>query len=325
MTEKEKPRILYVKHILETYSDEEHTLSLADIAARLADDYGITAHRITLTRDIKELSEYGLDIVTVRSTQNRYFVGTRLLEMPELRLLHDAIASSKCLTDKKSDALTDKLAALCSVHQAAALRNRVGTVCADKPQNEHVYYIIDAIYEAMHKGRKIAFQYTEYTPAKELVLRGDGEQYVLSPYACVWNGDYYYVIGWSDKREDMTAFRVDRIAGCPTLCDEAIVPPPAQLDMNEHIKSMFHMFGGEIATVELLCDNALMKTVIDRFGADVQTAIADDAHFKVSADVMLSPTFYGWLFEFGGKIRLVSPANAVAQYKDMVKAAFENI
>lgn len=325
MTAQEKPRILYVKHILETYSDEDHTLSLGDIAARLQTDYGLKAHRTTLTRDIKELCEYGMDIVTVRSTQNRFFVGTRLLEMPELRLLHDAIASSKCLTDKKSEALTEKLSALCSVHQAAALRDRMGMVCADKPQNEHVYYIIDAIYEAMHKGRKIAFRYTEYTPAKKLVLRGDGEQYILSPYACVWSGDYYYVVGWSDKREDITAFRVDRIAECPVLCEESVVPPPAGLDVNEYTKSLFHMFSGEAATVELLCDNALMKTVIDRFGADVQTAIVDDAHFTVTANVSLSPTFYGWLFEFGGKIRLLSPATAVEEYKDMVKAAFESM
>ena len=325
MTAYEKPRILYVKHILETYSDEEHTLSLNDIIKRLEQDYDLKAHRTTLTRDINELIAYGMDIVTVRSTQNRYFVGTRLLEMPELRLLHDAIASSKCLTDKKSDALTEKLSALCSIHQAATLRERIGSVCADKPQNESIYYIIDAIYEAMQLGRKIAFYYTEYTPAKELVLRGDGEQYVLSPYACVWNGDYYYVIGWSDKREDITAFRVDRIAGCPTLCDGAVVPPPAGLNIGDYTKSLFHMYSGEAATVELLCDNELMKTVIDRFGADVQTAIVDDAHFKVTADISLSPTFYGWLFEFGGKIRLLSPDKALAAYKAMVTAAFNNL
>ncbi len=325
MKKQDKPRILYVKHILETYSDETHPLTLQDITKRLLDDYGIEAYRTTLTRDIHDLILFGMDIVTVRSTQNRYFVGARLFEDPELRLLKDAIGSSKCLTDKKSDQLIKKLSTLCSVYQADTLLHGTHTVYADKPQNELIYYIIDAIYEAMDHGRKIAFCYNEYTPEKEVVLRGDGEQYILSPYACVWNGDYYYVIGWSDKRDDIAAFRIDRIAERPVMCDEAITPPPDDFDIHEYTKTLFHMFKGAPATVELLCDNDMMKTIIDRFGTDVHTAIVDEAHFKVTAAVSLSPTFYGWLFEFGGKIRLISPDTAVEEYRQMATAALQDL
>ncbi len=321
MSAVDSPRILYIKHILEQYSDENHPLSFSDINRHLYELTGQTAHRATLTKDIAALCAFGMDIITIHSTQNRYFVGSRLFEVPELRLLTDAIHSSKCLTDKKSAVLIQKLATLTSVHQAAAIADYPLSPTMSKPVNEQIYYIIDAIHAAIGRGRKICFRYTEYTPEKELVLRGDGEQYTLSPYACVWNGDYYYVIGWSDKRQSVTSFRVDRIAHTPVITDEPLVPAPAHFDVQEYASGLFRMFQGEPATVELLCDNELMKTVIDRFGADVFTEVADEAHFRVKATVSLSPIFYGWLFGFGGKIRLVSPSHAVDAYRTMLEDA----
>ena len=315
------PRILYVKQILERFSDEQHPMAIADINRHLYELCGQTAHRGTLTKDIAALCAFGMDIITVHSTQNRYFVGSRLFETPELRLLIDAIHSSKCLTEKKSRQLIDKLATFTSVHQAAALAQHPLSPTLSKPTNEQVYYIIDAIHEAIDRGRKIRFQYLEYTPEKEHVLRGDGEEYMLSPYACLWNGDYYYVIGWSDKRDKEVAFRVDRIAHTPTVTEEALIPPPAHFDVQEYASAVFRMFQGEPATVELLCDNELMKTVIDRFGSDVFTQVVDDTHFRVVTSVSLSPTFYGWIFSFAGKIRLLSPQKAIDDYRTMLTVA----
>ncbi len=317
----DSPRILYVKHILEQYSDENHTLSIADINRHLYELCGQTAHRATLTKDIAALCAFGMDIITIHSTQNHYFVGSRLFETPELRLLIDAIHSSKCLTEKKSRLLIDKLAALTSVHQAEALAQYPLSPTLTKPINEQIYYIIDAIHAAIDRGRKIRFQYTDYTPEKELVLRGDGEEYLLSPYACLWNGDYYYVIGWSDKRQSEATFRVDRIAHTPVVTDEPLLPPSEHFDVRDYASTMFRMFQGEPAVVELLCDNDLMKTVIDRFGADVHTQVVDPERFRVTASVSLSPTFYGWVFSFGGKIRLLSPPSAVDDYRTMLENA----
>lgn len=325
MHDNDKARTLCIKQVLERYSDEEHSLSLADINGYLQELYGFTCHRTTLTKDIETLTAHGMDIICVRSTQNRYFVGSRMFEIPELRLLTDAISSSKCLTEKKSEALIDKLTGFCSVHQAARLRERPTAPGTDKPANEQIYYIIDAIYDAMEQGCKIAFHYTDYLPDKTLVLRGDGEQYLLSPYACVWSGDYYYVIGWSDKRQDVTTFRVDRIAHTPTLCDEEAVPPPAGFDVHDYARAVFRMFKGESAEVTMLVDNDLMKNVIDRFGSDVHTVIADDEHFYLTTEVSLSPTFYGWVFSFGGKIRLLSPERAVNEYAAMLHEAVAHL
>ncbi len=325
MEKEQKPRLLAVLKILETYSDEQHPLTFADLTRLLKEQYDITAHRTTLQRDLDELSAFGVDIVKARSTQNRFFIGERVLQTPELRLLADAIGSSKCLTEKKSKELTDKLCSLVSIHQAEVLRNRPLNAPVTKPKNEQIYYIIDAINSAIDRKKVIRFTYTDYTPDKQAVLRGDGEVYTLSPYACIWNGDYYYVVGWSHKRHDITVFRVDRIAAPPEVTEESAVPPPAGFDLCEYSKTMFQMYHGKDVIIELQCANELMRAVIDRFGDDVQTEILDEAHFKVIAPVSLSPTFYGWLFEFGGAIRILAPTEAKDAYYNMVMKAAASV
>lgn len=325
MEKEQKPRILAVLKLLQTYSDEQHPLTFADMTRLLKEQYGINAHRTTLQRDIDELLAFGVDIVAVRSTQNRFFIGERVFQTPELRLLADAIGSSKCLTEKKSAELTDKLCSLVSVHQADVLRKRPLAATVTKPKNENIYYIIDAINNAIDQRKAIRFTYTDYTPDKQTVLRGDGEIYTLSPYACIWSGDFYYVIGWSHKRHDITAFRVDRIAAPPEVSEESAVPPPMGFDLCEYSSSVFQMYKGKEVTVELQCANSLMKAVIDRFGDDVQTEIMDEEHFKVTAPVSLSPTFYGWVFEFGGLIRILAPAEAKDAYAQMVMKAANSL
>lgn len=325
MSEQPLSRTLCVLKILEQYSDEAHPMTLQQIIALLSEQYGIHAHRTTLTKDMAELAAYGVDIVKQQSTQNRYFIGSRVFEIPELRLLIDAIHSSKCLTSKKSEELIDKLTTLASVHQGKRLRERPLYTLVTKPKNEQIYYIIDTVNRAIEQGKQICFQYLEYQPDKTTVLRNNGEVYTLSPYACMWNGDYYYVIGWSEKHRSLTSFRVDRIAAVPDITDTPVLPPPAGVDPEEYSKTVFQMYGGPLATVRLQCNNDLMKIVIDRFGEDVEVIDYDDKHFTVSVKVRLSPPFYGWLFEFGGKIRLIAPDIAIDVYKKMMDAAFGDL
>ena len=325
MVKPAKPRLLAVRKILETYSDEQHPLTFTEMTRLLQEEYDITAHRTTLQRDLDELIAFGVDIVSARSTQNRFFIGERMFQTPELRLLADAIGSSKCLTEKKSADLTDKLCSLVSIHQAALIRTRTLEASVTKPRNENIYYIIDAINHAVDRHKAIRFTYYDYTADKQRILRGDGEIYTLSPYACVWNGDFYYVIGWSHKRHDLTVFRVDRITAPPEIADESAIPPPAGFDLGDYIKSVFQMYKGKEVTVELQCRNELMKAVIDRFGEDVETEILDEDSFKVTAPISLSPTFYGWVFEFGGAIRILAPDEAKDAYREMVLKAADNL
>lgn len=315
-------RTLCVYKILDRYSDEAHPLTLRQIIELLHEQYQLHAHRTTVTKDIAELTAYGVDIVTVHSTQNRYFIGNRVFEIPELRLLIDAIHSSKCLTSKKSRELIDKLTTLASVHQADVLKARPLSDCIYKPKNEQIYYIMDTIHQAIDEGRQIEFQYFDYAPDKTVVLRNDGEVYRLSPYACLWSGDHYYAIGWSEKHQNVSAFRVDRVAGVPTLGEKAIQPPDG-FDLQEYTKTVFEMYGGPLVNVELRCQSDMMKVILDRFTDDVEVTQSDDNGFTVTVKVPLSPTFYGWLFTFGGQIRLQSPSFAVNIYKEMLQKNLE--
>ena len=223
-----KPRILYLKKILEERTDEEHPLSTTQLINILNDEYGISAHRTTVTKDIAALQEFGMDIVTIHSTQSKYFVASRKFELPELKLLIDAVESSKFITKKKSETLIEKIHTMTSPGQVAKLKRNNYVVNRIKPDNEQIYYIIDAINDAINAGKQISFQYYDYTGLKKKVLKNKGEVYKLSPYKLLWCGDYYYVLGYSEKKSKVINFRVDRIASKPEILDKDIIPIPEQ-------------------------------------------------------------------------------------------------
>lgn len=302
-----KPRILYLKKILEERTDEEHPLSTTQLINILNEEYGISAHRTTVTKDIAALQEFGMDIVTIHSTQSKYFVASRKFELPELKLLIDAVESSKFITKKKSDALIEKIHTLTSPAQVKKLKRNNYVVNRIKPDNEQIYYIIDAINDAINMGKQISFRYYDYTGLKKKVLRNKGEIYKLSPYKLLWNGDNYYVIGYSEKKRKVINFRVDRIAGTPEILDKDVIAMPDDFDIENFTKEVFFMFPGKSIMVDLRCDNSLMKTMVDRFGEDVTTLAYDMISFRIQTEVSASPTFFGWVFGFNGKVQILAP------------------
>ena len=320
-----KPRILCLLKLLEKYTDEDHQLTTSELSLLLEKEYGITVHRITFKKDIEELQAMGYDIVETRSSQNKYFLGARDFELPELKLLIDAVESSKFITYTKSKELIEKINNLASVHQIEKLKRNNYVVKNVKPNNEQIYYIVDAINDAINANKQISFQYYDYTGLKKKVLKNKGEIYKLSPYHLVWNGDYYYVLGYSKKREKVISFRVDRIANVPNILDIDNIPIPKDFDLNGFTKSVFFMYGGDKVQVNLRCENDLMKTIIDRFGDDVITLAYDMESFRVIVDVEASPTFYGWVFGFQGKVEILSPKNIKEEYLEMIINSYKNI
>lgn len=320
-----KPRILYLMKILEQYTDEEHPLTTKQLIEKLQDEYGISAHRTTLTKDIAALQEFGMDIVTVHSTQCKYFVGSRNFELPELKLLIDAVESSKFITAKKSNALIEKIHTLTSQGQISKLKRNNYVVDRIKPDNEQIYYIVDAINDAINDGKQISFQYYDYSGLKKKVLKNKGEVYKLSPYKLLWSGDYYYVIGYSEKKGKVINFRVDRIAATPMILTEQALPMPNDFDLENFTKEVFFMYSGNEVVVDLRCDNSLMKTMIDRFGEDVKTLAYDMTSFRLITEVSASPTFFGWVFGFGGKVQILAPQELKKQYHKMILQASQDM
>ena len=320
-----KPRILYLMKILQEETDEEHPITTKQLIEKLQEDYGISAHRTTLSKDIAALQEFGIDVVTVHSTQCKYFVGSRKFELPELKLLIDAVESSKFITSKKSEALIEKIHSLTSRGQVSKLKRNNYVVDRIKPNNEQIYYIVDAINDAINVGKQISFQYYDYSGLKKKVLKNKGEVYKLSPYKLLWSGDYYYVIGYSEKKGKVINFRVDRIAATPTILSDNAVPMPEDFDLENFTKEVFFMFSGEEVVVDLRCDNSLMKTMIDRFGEDVKTLAYDMTSFRLITEVSASPTFFGWVFGFGGKVQILAPQEVKEEYRRMIANANKDV
>lgn len=324
MQNESKLRLLYIQKILNEMTNETHPLSTVQIIEILKKCYGIESHRTTVSEDIDVLQSFGVDIVKIRSKQSKYFIGSRLLQTPELKLLLDAVDSSKTITRKKSKLLIAKLLSTTDKYTASALRESLRAGERIKPENEQVYYIVDAIETAIRLNKKIAFRYFRYNEKKERVLRQDGEEYIFSPYTTVWNGDYYYMIGASEKHSGVSTFRVDRVAERPRILEQDSDPMPAEFSAEAYLRSTFRMFDSKHETVTLQCANDTMDSLIDRFGEELDIQPCDEETFLATVDIALSHIFYNWVFGFCGKIRILAPTTAQEEYKTMLLTAIKN-
>ena len=313
-----KRRVLVLLQFLYKETDEDHQITSDELVAYLKEN-GVPANKKTLKSDLDLMVDAGIDIVTVSSKPNRYFWGDRQFEMPELKLLIDAVASSRFITEKKSRELTRKLTDLASVNQKKELRRHIHAAGGRvKPRNEKIYYIVNDINEAINKRRRISFRYFEYDGEKNRVYRNDGNEYELSPYALFWNDDFYYVVGWSREHDNVSVFRVDRIDTIRILGERAVKKPEGY-SIGDYSRRIFEMYDGETARVTLECENFLMKYVIDRFGEDVNTHPKGNDRFVANVEVALSPNFYAWVFRFAGGMRILAPQNAVDRLVEMAE------
>lgn len=315
-TSNTKKRLLLILELLYRYSDEENPISTTEITEYL-NEQGLSVDRKTLKNDLDLLIAMDYDIVSIKSSPKQYFWGNRIFEIPELKLLIDAVSSSRFITKKKSDELIRKISSLASAEQAKQLKRHIVSTGRAKTDNKKIYYIVDTISDAINHKKKIQFKYTEYNEHKEKVLRHDGEVYTISPYVLYWNEDYYYVVGYSEKREDIIAFRVDRLYE-PEVIDEYAKAKPDCFDINDYAGKIFKMYSGEETIVEIECENSLMKYIIDRYGLDIETEIKSDNTFIARVSAALSPTFYSWIFQFAGRIKIISPNEAKKEFENMI-------
>ena len=318
---KAKLRPFYVAKMLYEQTDEEHYLTIAQIIDQLNNQYGISTSRGTVGDDIKVLQEFGVEIEVEQSTQNRYYLIGRRFDLPELKALIDAVESARFIPTDKSSALVSKLSLLASPFVAPNLVRNVDVENRIKADNEKVYYIMEALNDAINDKKKVSFQYYTYNRNKERVAKHDGEVYVFSPYKMIWNGDYYYVVGYSEKHGSVGSFRVDRIVTTPQILSEEQQEPPKDFDLNIYLNSMFRMYNGERKQIELVCDNELMDSIIDRFGNDVNVSVYDANSFKANVTTSVGNVFYSWIFGFGGRVTINSPEDVKEEYAEMVAAA----
>lgn len=314
-----KNRALYIFKYLWEHTDENHPATTKDIMEYLA-SCGIPTTRKTVAEDVNELQNAGLDVVCNRSRQNEYFIGSRHLELAELKLIVDAVQAAKFISSRKSVELIDKVSALASPHQAVELKRSLYVDGKVKTSNEKVYYIVDMLHTAIQSQKTVTFKYLEFTPEKQKAYRHKGQTYILSPYDLVWSNDAYYVFGFSESHGKVVKFRVDRIYGAE-LAEAPYHPKPNGYNISEFCRQVFSMYDGTPCTVELKCENALMNAVVDRFGEGVQTRKADCTHFIAVVEVSVSPTFFAWVFTYGGKVEILSPPTVKQAYREHLIAA----
>ncbi len=320
-----KLRILYLYQYLLKYSDAEHPISTGQLIVDLKKEYDIDVNRNTLANDLLMLNKSGFNIEVIHSQSNSYYIDTQTFDQAELKVLIDAISSSKFITEKKSKALIDKLLSLTSEHSAVKLRRHVYVEGRVKSDNEKGYYIVDVINEAIDTQRKIRFQYADYSTKKRKVVRHDGAYYLVSPYALIWDGDYYYTVGYSETRGRVQSFRLDRFYKTPELLDEPRIEPPKGFNLDAYAKSVFRMYDtDEPVEVTLLCANWLASAIIDRFGKSIEMVEFDISHFIVKATVCASPTFYRWVFGWNGDMKILGPEAVREDYKEMARKALND-
>ena len=317
-----KLRLLYIEKMLND-TDEEHPLTNAEIMQILEEKCGITTHRTTIPSDIDLLIKSGMEIEIIESKPKKYYLNdyARTFTLPELKILVDSVASFKFITKNKSDELIEKIVTLGTPSSVPSLKRNLWSEGRIKQENERIYFNIEAINQAINEGKKIAFQYFQYDVKKKQKLKHDGALYKFSPYALVWNGDYYYMVGYSEKHDGIGNFRIDRIAKTPQILDDDAVPMPQDFDIAEYTNGMLRMYNSERCDVELICDNSVMDAIIDKFGTGAKTYAFDMTSFKLEANVAINHVFFSWIFGFGGKVKIKSPIEVKQQYADMVKAA----
>jgi len=319
----QKLKLLYLLKMLEEKTDEENTKTINDMIAEL-DRYGITAERKSIYDDLEALRHYGLDIATRKSKTTDYFVAGRLFELPELKLLVDAVQCSKFVTHKKSNELIKKIESLASNKQAQSLHRQVYVANRVKTINESIYYNVDRLHAAIAENKQVSFKYFDYDIKKEKVYRKNGDKYTVSPYGLSWDDENYYLVTFSTKYNGFTHYRVDRMTEID-LKDEARDPllNREQFDISEYSKKVFNMFGGEEVTVKIQFDNSLVNAVVDRFGKDIIIGKSDDDNFNIWIKVAVSSTFFAWISQFGSKVKVLSPETVVEQYKTNLKEILE--
>ncbi len=316
-----RERIIKIAKILEDKTDENHTVSSPELLSALRDSSGKMPDRGTLADDIDTLIRCGMDIKVIRSTPNRFCYVGRNIDLAELKLLVDAVRSSRFITKSKSEELCRKISRLAGP-AADTLSRHIEVENRIRNGNKKLFLIIDTIHEAIDKGKQISFLYFRYNGKKEKVLIHSGKPYLFNPFFLIWTGEYYYMVGsFVNHPEGIGAYRIDRIYEVPVILSEAALPMPASFDPERYLNGTIHMFGGadqKPEKIQLLCENGTANGIIDRFGLETPMEVCDEEHFIATVSVAPTSVFYGWVFGFGGRVRILGPEKAEKEFKEMM-------
>ena len=314
-SDNQKLKIFYILDYLQRNSHQDHPVRAAELLSMLERQHNIVCDRKPVYSDIAALQDYGVDIVSIPGKNGGYYIASRNFELPELKLLIDAVQSSRFLTEKKSRELIEKLCNQCSIHDARLMRRDVLVSGRVKSMNETIYYNVDAIQDAIADNRQITFRYFDFGLDGKRKYRE--KDYQASPYGLCQDHENCYLLAHS-PRHGVTSYRVDRMTEiaqlpdprtpCPELTGKALV---------EHANRLFQMYSGAETSVKLRFHRSLTNVVIDRFGRDTMLIPDGEEHFVFTVNVAVSPMFLSWVIGFGAKARILYPQSVVEDCRAM--------
>lgn len=306
-----KLKTLYILEFLKRYSDEEHPLSSRRLLELLAEK-GVQAERKSIYSDMEALRQIGYDIVSVRTPKKGFFMASRTFEVPEVRLLIDAVQSAGFITPGKTRELTEKLEGLLSENQAKQMVSQVYCETAAKCENESIYIIIDCLDRSIQEKKKVQFTYKRRN-IDRLNKKSYSEKIMrVSPYALLWKDDHYYLVCNNEKYDNLMNLRVDRIKKPQQLYAPArplaeVSEYKTAFDRADYASKMFNMFSGETKTITLRCTMDMREEIMDRFGSSVPLTALDINHFETHFDAAVSDGLVSWIMQFGADVQVTSP------------------
>ena len=317
-----KLKILYLKDILQK-TDKDHALNATDICNLIQEEYGYTYERRAVYTDIKRLIKYGMKITQLKGASFGYYVSEHPFELPELKLLVDAVQSSKFIAKEKSDILIRKLEDQTNKDNAMELQRHVFILNRTKTDNDAIYVNVDAIHRALRDDKQIRYKYCEWTLQKQLVPRKNGDDYVVSPWALTWDDENYYLVAYDSGK--IKHYRVDKMQDI-TVIDEKRLGRDSfkAFDLAAYARKTFGMFGGPDRKITLEGDNRLVGVIIDRFGTDVMIQPVESERFHVTVTVSISPQFFGWLAGLSGGMRIFWPDDVREEYREYLRKVIDS-
>ena len=317
----QKLKLYYLSRIMMEKTDDEHYITMPEIQ-RALEGYGVTADRKSLYDDLEALRVLGIDVIGEKVGRSYvYHVGKKQFEIAELKLLVDAIQSSKFITEKKSNELIRKLTGLVSNYEASQLKRQVVVQGRIKTMNESIYYIVDDIHNAITNNRKIRFEYLKWNLEKKMERRKD-KMYEISPWALTWDDENYYMIGFDAKAGKIKHYRVDKMRDIELTDDDREGEEHfKKFDMAAYARMNFGMFGGEEVKVRLQFENDMVGVLLDRFGKDISIYKTNKKGWSETyVNVALSDQFLGWIFSLGTKVKIVSPDEVVERFAGEIRS-----
>ena len=320
-SDNQKLKIFYILDYLKENSHQDHPVRAAELLSMLERQHNIVCDRKTVYSDIAALQDYGVDIVSIPGKNGGYYIASRNFETPELKLLIDAVQSSRFLTEKKSRELIEKLCRECSIHDAQLMRRDVVVSGRVKSMNETIYYNVDAIQEAIGQNRQIAFRYFDWGIDGKRRYRD--KNYQASPYGLCQDNENCYLLALS-PRHGVTSYRVDRMTDI-RLSEEKRIPCPELTGKNltAHANKLFQMFSGDAITVKMRFHRDLTNVVMDRFGRNTMLIPDGEVHFVFTVDVAVSPMFLSWVIGFGSKAKILHPQSVIDECCSLCRQAME--